>query len=1448
VKALEKLQLHLARVDVKPHVRKVNGKLVKVKGHKRILDLIFNHEVTTKPGLEVHRINAHDKDGKLAGYILWANFPDPPSKQYYPNVKEIGVHPDRRRQGLGTELWTRARAITPDLRHSSTQTPEGKAWAAAVDAMAPEQLATNKTEDDDIPEYLRPLDLNDPKTFEGMKTKGAEVFVPCPRCDGEGGKKWWPMFTCFRCDGNKGEWEDKKAYVTKENRRRKAELKRMENADAKYEALVKKRDAAMAAFIKRHPKEGEWLANYVAIGSGDPPTDGGATGSSAAWDHYRAGKGAQMLYFDLHKTEDKKTLERIGNVKRNLAEALNERNGILMEAKFPGRCKECGGKIAKGEQIRFKPGDGAYHPYHEDAFAPENLTLLKAPERVDDDIVLADGTTLRVKHSVVGNSHDLEVFAPDTPKTVEGEAYGRIGHMTWNEGFDPPQVLWAGLTAEEWERKGIATAMWQRARIQTPNLHHSDSLSDDAQAWIAKMQDAGIETPALNAFAPAHLTVLRAPVTPTDNIELPDGTVLTVEYDAGPPPRLSARHGGKRIAHLEWAKTHAGVPFVETVQTHSSRRGQGIATALWQRARLLEPDLRHSTLMSESAQIWDRKMNAAGIESPPFNPDLTFGPSQLGIDPKQMTEDEFLAHHYTGHIDSDAYTRFEDGDFGFIKRDRFDTLLETREVNGKTVEIRLQAEPLRYVKKTDAAPKEERDRLYAEFEAEAKRLGTDPMNASLDLGRDSKEFKALKVFEDRWRASGSDIIRDADGNATYLTDAEARAKGLPTIGYTVAAFVGDKAIGYAGDEFGASGVYVAKEYQRHGIGVTLLKTFLERSGRLEAGTRLGQMTPAGEGLTRALHRALLRDNPFAPDSLVILDKTEPENPTQPIVMPDGTVIPVTLRTSADTEGNVPPQFGLDEEWYELATAARGVKASLSWSKVRRDDGTEVWAVGIAVAKPQRQGLGTALWRRAKLITPDLVHSPDMSTKAQAWDKAMRSAGIESDRMETEGVDATPFLDEAFAPANLTLLEPPKSATEPITLADGTTLRVELKEVGGLKGLNAIATHPQLGDLEAGSLGWKHEGDIKYVAYVVSSHYDPLGKNYDFRRRGVATALWQRAKLIEPELRHSLNMSDDAYAWDKAMDEASIDSPNYPMDRVKNPLGNAAQAWEDQQARSDAFAPSQLRITPAPKTPTDDIPLDPKWAQRKQVADKLTVEHVTALYGGPATPYVHHTLVAKDAEGRRAAHIQWYEAPDDATEQALDTVYENMPYIGFVGTETRYQRQGVATALWQRARLVSPDLKHSSIISKRAQSWDRSMEAAGIDSPNVDDPTVEDPKLAEAREHSGAHVHGYPVSRDGNVHVFHGTGSKDTVASIRSEGLRPSRQKELPNVTTDLERAAQYTPFRGGHVLEYSIPADKVSDFLEVGEAFIGGIGGAVSKPIPYTYVVSVRRTRHAKVV
>ena len=75
----------------------------------------------------------------------------------------------------------------------------------------------------------------------------------------------------------------------------------------------------------------------------------------------------------------------------------------------------------------------------------------------------------------------------------------------------------------------------------------------------------------------------------------------------------------------------------------------------------------------------------------------------------------------------------------------------------------------------------------------------------------------------------------------------------------MAAFVGDKAIGYAGDEFGATGVYVAREFQRHGLGLTLFKTYLEKSGRLAKGRQIGQMTGAGQELLRALHRQLVKE-------------------------------------------------------------------------------------------------------------------------------------------------------------------------------------------------------------------------------------------------------------------------------------------------------------------------------------------------------------------------------------------------------------------------------------------------------------------------------------------------------------------------------------------------------------------------------------------------------------
>ena len=59
-------------------------------------------------------------DGQEAGHIWWWCDGE---------MEVVYVHPDMRRRGIATELWDRARAITPDLRHSSSMTADGRAWS-----------------------------------------------------------------------------------------------------------------------------------------------------------------------------------------------------------------------------------------------------------------------------------------------------------------------------------------------------------------------------------------------------------------------------------------------------------------------------------------------------------------------------------------------------------------------------------------------------------------------------------------------------------------------------------------------------------------------------------------------------------------------------------------------------------------------------------------------------------------------------------------------------------------------------------------------------------------------------------------------------------------------------------------------------------------------------------------------------------------------------------------------------------------------------------------------------------------------------------------------------------------------------------------------------------------------------------------------------------------------
>jgi GNAT superfamily N-acetyltransferase len=72
-------------------------------------------------------VKAHTPDGKFVGEIKWW------SGDETPVVDNLYVAEQFRRRGAGRALFQRARTLVPGLRHSRQLSPDGKAFAAAVD-------------------------------------------------------------------------------------------------------------------------------------------------------------------------------------------------------------------------------------------------------------------------------------------------------------------------------------------------------------------------------------------------------------------------------------------------------------------------------------------------------------------------------------------------------------------------------------------------------------------------------------------------------------------------------------------------------------------------------------------------------------------------------------------------------------------------------------------------------------------------------------------------------------------------------------------------------------------------------------------------------------------------------------------------------------------------------------------------------------------------------------------------------------------------------------------------------------------------------------------------------------------------------------------------------------------------------------------------------------------
>ena len=174
----------------------------------------------------------------------------------------------------------------------------------------------------------------------------------------------------------------------------------------------------------------------------------------------------------------------------------------------------------------------------------------------------------------------------------------------------------------------------------------------------------------------------------------------------------------------------------------------------------------------------------------------------------EVSEEEFIKHHKTGWINPTAYSSYEEeGGLSWLgDKAEHPVLVTTKAYGPHEVEFRQSGEKLWYT-----ATDEE-----------------------------------------------GDIKRGPDGLALTMTDEEIKKKGLATHDQTIIAFVNEKPIGFVSNEFGTIGVWVEKLYQGLGIGSDLMMMFVEMNPRFRTGeSKIGQMTDAGEKMSRAAYRKLV---------------------------------------------------------------------------------------------------------------------------------------------------------------------------------------------------------------------------------------------------------------------------------------------------------------------------------------------------------------------------------------------------------------------------------------------------------------------------------------------------------------------------------------------------------------------------------------------------------------
>ena len=169
-----------------------------------------------------------------------------------------------------------------------------------------------------------------------------------------------------------------------------------------------------------------------------------------------------------------------------------------------------------------------------------------------------------------------------------------------------------------------------------------------------------------------------------------------------------------------------------------------------------------------------------------------------------MNENEFVNYHFTGYIPQEYYKEYEKSLDWLGDISRYPILYKTITLkDGEKIELRKTGDELKYVK-------------------------------------EDKE---------------GNILRDKSGKALLMSKKEIMEKGLPLYDVGIVAFNKEgKPIGLASNEWGATGIWVTKPYQKRGLGTELLHEYRMQLPPRMRKMKFGQMTSAGINLTKAYYR------------------------------------------------------------------------------------------------------------------------------------------------------------------------------------------------------------------------------------------------------------------------------------------------------------------------------------------------------------------------------------------------------------------------------------------------------------------------------------------------------------------------------------------------------------------------------------------------------------------